>query len=163
MLLVTDDMLRIAPPPPVRIALISCLRQKKRPLRSVAISSSNALSVPSAISLSCSVPAFVDRAVEASVRFERAGNERLDLLLAGDVRLREVDLPPALTDLLGSGRACRCVHVAADDGRPGPREGLGEDSAAAAGSSGDQDDFALEGRHRSHPIAGREHVPCARP
>src|SRR5262245_21325396 len=59
MLLVTEDMLRMAPPPPWRIARISCFRQKKRPLRSVAISSSKALSVPSAISLSSSVPALL--------------------------------------------------------------------------------------------------------
>jgi hypothetical protein len=78
------------------------------------------------------------------VGLEGAGNERLDLLLAGDVGGRELDPPAGLPDLAGRGRACLGVHVAGDDGGPGFGEGRSEDGAAAASGPGDQDDLAGE-------------------
>lgn len=72
------------------------------------------------------------------------GHERGHVLLAGDVRGREVDRAAGLADLLGAGGPALRVHVAGDDDRPGLRERLGEDGATAPGGASDKDDLVGE-------------------
>jgi hypothetical protein len=86
----------------------------------------------------------VDRAVEAAVRLERTGHERLDLLFTGNIGRREVDRASGPTDLLRRRFTSVPVHIAGDDSRPVMRKRLREHGAAAARRPGDQDDLAGE-------------------